>query len=142
MLLFGIICNILSHYVIIDKNHLCIYIICFIISGISGSIMIISLSSIFKRIPIISFYGRYSIIILVSHEIVISFTDRLLYSRFNSFGYIDLVLVLFVLASQYPIILLFKKYIPWFVAQENIIGNEENMNKQRRNEIFHQTHGN
>lgn len=141
VLLFGIICNILSHYMI-DKNHLCIYIICFIISGISGSIMIISLSSIFKRIPIISFYGRYSIIILVSHEIVISFTDRLLYSRFNSFGYIDLVLVLFVSASQYPIILLFKKYIPWFVAQKNIIGNEENMNKQRRNEIFHQTHGN
>ncbi len=54
-----------------DQETLGNHILCFYLCGIAGSLLILSLSSLINKLPIVSYFGRYSIIILATHGILI-----------------------------------------------------------------------
>lgn len=96
------------------------------ICGIAGSLGVLSLAKIFHRIPVISYLGRYSIIILCTHMIPILFLHQInplrLKIGLDSALIFHILLVLIVLILEYLIIIpLLKKYLPYFTAQKDLI---------------------
>ncbi len=73
---------------------------------------------IFKRIPVVSYFGRYSIIVLCTHEMVRKFAKPLLAKLGVANPYI---LALVVLTVCFVIIPLFVKFLPHVTAQKDVI---------------------
>jgi len=92
----------------------------FYTSAISGTLFILLLSKLIKKIPIISFLGRYSIIVLGTHWIIIVMLNRLAFLFTNNWLWITSEVVLIVFISIY-IINFFLKFFPKFVCQEDLI---------------------
>lgn len=81
-----------------------------IISGVSGSLSIIYLCKFIKKVPIISYIGRYSLIALATHSIFIQYLKI-----YNTNPNITLLTLIIILC---PAIYYIKKYFPKFCAQE------------------------
>ena len=86
--------------------------------GIIGTICVLSLSRIVGNLPVISYIGRYSIIILCTHIYIIQITAYLT-SLLGINNFIN-VFILTVLISLF-IIPLFKQYLGYFTAQKDVI---------------------
>ncbi len=94
--------------------------------GIIGTIGILSLSKMIKKLPIISYLGRYSIMILCTHILFYQFLWKYIinyaYSHFNipqlytSFACMIAMCLLYML-----IIPLMKRYLPYICAQKDLI---------------------
>ncbi len=87
----------------------------FYVLGITSTLTLLLLCKIIKQIPILTYIGRYSIIVLCTHFLFAIFVSRLLLISSN------LVLLIAVLALSIASIPLCKKIIPWFVAQKDLI---------------------
>lgn len=89
--------------------------------GIMGTLFIIYVSKTIKDIPIISYCGRYSIMILVTHYPLIKLIKPII-ERWNIPTWRTIFIIwLVLLFISLLIIPLFKKYIPQFTAQKDII---------------------
>lgn len=91
------------------------------IIAISSVLSILFLCKIIKRIPLISYMGRYSIILLCTHHLIYR-PVRVIVER----GGVDGSILSFMVASitvllSTALIPLCIKYIPWFTAQKNLI---------------------
>ncbi len=82
--------------------------------GISGTMIVLYFSKLFKKIPIISYIGRYSIIVLCFHNLVLALFFHTL--KFHT-PYLNLVLTI---ALMYPTIYLVKKFVPFLFAQQSL----------------------
>lgn len=83
----------------------------FYISSFSGIFAILFFSSIFKKVPFFSYIGRYSLIVLGTHSILI------IIFRYLFPGITPWSLGVFVLGSSPFFIYILKKYFPYFTAQ-------------------------
>lgn len=84
-----------------------------VLGGVSGSLSIIYICKYIKYIPIISYIGRYSLIVLSTHILLIP-----LIKNISTNPYINLfILIIF----SCPIIYLFKTYFPKYCAQAPLI---------------------
>lgn len=97
--------------------------------GFFGSFSVLFLSKIIHELPLISWWGKYSLIILVTHDYVmqigIFISKRLL-------GTTDVAFVLAVvltMLSYIAIIPFMKKYLGYFTAQKDIIPVKANYSK-------------
>ena len=89
--------------------------------GTLGVFGVIWLSKLLKKLPIISYYGRYSIIILVTHGTVIHFFAAIL-NRFGISMMTQLWLNLLLTMSSYMLIIPFmRKFMPHVTAQKDVI---------------------
>ena len=89
--------------------------------GIAGTIMVLLISKIIKRLPLVSYWGRYSIIILCTHyPIKTLFKYALLYVMPDS-QLLRFVLFLLTLAACHFMISLMRKYLPHVTAQKDLI---------------------
>lgn len=84
----------------------------FYIAGVSGTICTILLCQRIKHIPGISYLGRYSIIVLGTHYILICLFHSHLQSKLLLFGITTL--------SMFIIIPICLKFFPYFTAQKDI----------------------
>ena len=75
---------------------------------------VLLLCKIVKRIPVISYLGRYSIVVLCIHSEVFS-------SLRNLGVHSTTVITILVLLICWGCIPLFVKYLPWFTAQKDLI---------------------
>lgn len=91
------------------------------ISGFCGLMAILLFSKQIKHLPVISYLGRYSIIILVTHFFVFPYVQRGVDSL--SLPIIPTMLISFVLTmfSYMVIIPLFIKFLPHITAQKDLI---------------------
>ena len=80
-----------------------------VLGGITGSISIIYLCKFIRWIPIVSYIGRYSLIALAMHGILIP------YIRFFINPDLNLLILVLVLC---PTIYVFKTYLPKMCAQQ------------------------
>lgn len=97
-----------------------------LIGGIAGSLAILLLSKMIgRRVPVLSFWGRYTIIILCTQMPFNQLVSRI----WGKVGLIDAIgiwpsvlvhMVVFVIAYEL-IIPLCVRLIPWFVAQKDLI---------------------
>ena len=106
----------------VDADNMWVQLPCFWISGTAGIFFVLFLSRLLNHLPLITYYGHYSIIILVSHLIVIQCLTRLLLPAGMPDGLPSNLLV-FTLTLLLSLLLipLMKKYIPWFVAQKDLL---------------------
>lgn len=89
--------------------------------GTLGVLGVIWLSKFLKKLPIISYYGRYSIIILVTHDTVFHFIAAFL-KRIELPLMVDMSLNLFLTMASYLLIIPFmRKFMPHVTAQKDVI---------------------
>lgn len=89
--------------------------------GIIGTLAILMIAKSIVRIPFVSYIGRYSIVILGVHQIILEDTYRL----FNKLGFSNVMceisVFVVVLALSTLAIPLFIKYVPKFCAQQDLL---------------------
>ncbi len=86
--------------------------------------MIMFIAKMFTRIPFLSYWGRYSIIILCTHIMLV----QLLFRIISHLGLIEtigvwtsyIIVLLITMFSFQLIIPLCIKFIPWFTAQKDL----------------------
>lgn len=89
--------------------------------GIVGTLGVVLLAKWIRKLPIISFYGRYSIMILVTHEILFALFDKVI-CRFCHIPIKSALINILLLAAVYLVLIPFmKKYMPYVTAQKDII---------------------
>jgi len=121
MLICGIIVFFCATPVIFSFNFIPREGVAFVhLCGIAGTMMVLILAKILKRIPLVTFWGRYSIMILCTHEVVILVLSKIM-SRFLH-GIPLLIAVLTVtLLICHLLILFMRKYMPHVTAQKDLI---------------------
>lgn len=90
-------------------------------SGMVGSIFILLLCKQIRRLPFISYIGRYSIMILLTHYIIISYVSKFLGYVFNNTVVLCLITFIITISVSSLLIPLFRKFIPMFTAQKDLI---------------------
>ena len=91
------------------------------ICGILGTMMVILFAKRIGTIPIITYCGKYSIIILCTHVIIYTGLNQLLFHRFEN-GIIKIICIFIVIMTiELDIIPLSKRYLPYVTAQKDII---------------------
>lgn len=88
--------------------------------GIAGTMMVLVLAKMLKSLPLISFWGRYSIIILCTHQIAIMAVDYLLSNTFSGSLLLLMVFLLTILICH-VLILFMRRYMPHVTAQKDLI---------------------
>ena len=89
--------------------------------GTLGVLGVIWLSKLLKKLPVISYYGRYSIIILVTHGTVLHFFAAIL-NRFGLSLTTELLLNLLLTMASYLVIIPFmRRFMPHVTAQKDVI---------------------
>lgn len=96
-----------------------------LIGGVSGTLAVMLLAKMIGHLPFVSGWGRYSIIILCTHIMLI----QLLFRIFEKAGINEalgawpsmFVLLGIVMFSYEAIIPLCIRLIPWFTAQRDVI---------------------
>lgn len=110
------------HYNIIEGNFLLILIL-----SICCALSVILLCKWIKRIPVISYFGRYSIIALCTHNFINRPVDfivsRTPLASLNDGGYFTALFTLALTLACIPVCI---KLIPWFTAQKDLIKIEQN----------------
>lgn len=88
-----------------------------LVIGIVGSIGFLSLARYINHVPIISYIGRYSIIVLITHKVFI-----LVFGHFiKGFDGSEILVFMLVLFAEIPTIFVCKKYFPYIYAQKELL---------------------
>lgn len=90
--------------------------------GAVGTMMTIFLAKIVGHIPVITYWGRYSIMILCTHQIVYQLLDLLLRQIFVHRCWLRTTICFAATMAMYVILIpLMRKYMPHVTAQKNVI---------------------
>ena len=91
--------------------------------GLLGTYGVVMMAKLLKKLPLISYFGRYSIMILVTHlEIIILIKKLLRYIGLNLPDQYILVINLILTLLSYLIIIPFmRKFMPHVTAQKDLI---------------------
>jgi fucose 4-O-acetylase-like acetyltransferase len=90
--------------------------------GLAGVLAVMFISKRLTKIPLISYFGRYSIMILVTHGIVIRLIQPQLFKFHISEWWINaLICTSLTLLVYLALIPLMKRYLPYVTAQKDLI---------------------
>ena len=89
--------------------------------GITGTLFVIISAKMIHDLPFISYWGRYSIMILVTHGLVLQIVVPLFRKTHLPIP-VTIVILLGVVMFNYQILIpLMKKYLPYVTAQKDVI---------------------
>lgn len=97
--------------------------------GIMGTCAVLLLSKILGRVPVLSYIGRYSIIVLCTHVYVIYFMSKCFKGIINNHNMKLLVVYLASVMICLMLIPIVKKYLGVFTAQKDLIKLDNNQVK-------------
>ena len=113
----------MSRHVVYYKNEF--YNTSFIsahICGIIGTMMILMLSKRIGKLPILSYYGKFSIITLCTHYPIYALLNNILFPHLFIYGWrkvlVSFVLIFFIELFLIPIA---ARYLPHVTAQKDLI---------------------
>ena len=89
--------------------------------GITGTLFVIFSSKMIRDLPFISYWGRYSIMILVTHGLVLQIVVPIFRKAHLSVPITTIILLVVVMFSYQLLIPLMKKYLPYVTAQKDVI---------------------
>ena len=91
------------------------------ICGVSGTLLVLLIAKYFRHSPLISFWGRYSIMILCSHVLFITLFGKI--TKYFNLPIIPSFLLVFILTMTICHILIpvMKRYLPYVTAQKDLI---------------------
>lgn len=84
--------------------------------GFLGPLGILSISRLFKYVPLISYIGRYSIIVLITHKVVIQTL-----TLFQCFATNPFIVFIIIILVEVPIIYVCKTLFPYIFAQKELL---------------------
>ena len=94
------------------------------VSGFSGTLAVLLLSSVIKRLPVISYIGRYSIIVLCTHMTIVTLLVAALHflpgAQQTDLMH-SLVFLAVTLVGSMACCWSLSRYLPWFTAQKDLI---------------------
>lgn len=104
------------------QNNYSVNMISLYLGGVSGSYCIILIAKYFQHIPVFSYIGRYSIIVLLTHQPLLFFIRNLFYKIGISQDSIIINLLIFVITIllSIPIISFCIRFLPYCFAQKDI----------------------
>lgn len=88
--------------------------------GIAGTMMVLLVSKMIGRLPLISYWGRYSIMVLCSHNLVLYVMCPLL-KRYLSGGALLFVSFAVAMLACHLLIPLMRRFLPHVTAQKDLI---------------------
>lgn len=88
--------------------------------GIAGTMMVLLISRFLKHLPLVSYWGRYSIIILCTHFPIANVMTALL-SRVMHGTTLLLVTLALTLLACHLLIPVMRKFLPYVTAQKDVI---------------------
>ena len=95
------------------------------LAGCSGSLAMLLLSKMIGRCPVVNYIGRYSIIVLGTHSFFIGIYTPIISRVMPDNAIISKALLfLMVVATCMLCIYIMRRYIPWLVAQKDLISIE------------------
>ena len=91
------------------------------VCGMTGTLGIIFIAKVINHVPFVTYWGRYSIMILVTHSLLLKvITPPILKAHLPMS--ITVMLVLAILMFSYQLLIpLMKKYLPYVTAQKDVI---------------------
>lgn len=90
--------------------------------GLTGVFFVLFLSKAINKLPYISYLGRYSIMLLCTHGIIVYFLNLFLNKYFALSTWTSIFINLAITLSLYVILIPFmKKYMPHVTAQKDVI---------------------
>ena len=105
----------------IKNNNVWINMIVFFIACLLGISFIMILSSVVGKIPFITYFGKYSIMILLTHCLVLQIFLKILILMDFSELITNFVTFILTMMSYLLLIPLMKQYLPYVTAQKNVI---------------------
>ena len=112
--------NIIMH----GDNHYEISCASMYIGGLCGTMFVLMISKWLTHLPVISYIGRYCIVVLLTHVVLIQLMRKLLYHFPINTDYIDLIMFgifAVVIIIEIPIIHFGVKYVPYMFAEKVLI---------------------
>lgn len=116
------ICGGADIFIGFDDNHFKINILGLYMGGISGTMCILMVAKYLKTLPVVSYIGRYSIIVLCTHLLYIFFARNLFYQLHipQEDVVINTLLFIAVVVISIPTIAFVKRYLPYWFAQKDL----------------------
>lgn len=123
ILFFSIVCVYSPFYSLKNNNLNKFAVITMYPCGLLGTLGVIFLSKWIKYIPVIVWWGRYSIMLLVSHVYIYYFIASVIpyFSRQNSSWGVLSLNMLITLCICSILIPFYKRYLPYVTAQKDLI---------------------
>jgi fucose 4-O-acetylase-like acetyltransferase len=92
------------------------------IGGIAGTYFVLMVAKCFRHIPIISYIGRYSIVVLLTHLLYLFVIRNILYQlNIPQNGIIlNLIVFIIIMLLSVPTISFCVKYLPYWFAQKDL----------------------
>lgn len=96
---------------------------CVYIAGVPSVIAVLLIARQLVRIPILSYIGRYSIIVLITHLQIYEWMLKLveMYLPEPDNGYLWIALFLLLILIEVPVIAFCKRYLPYIFAQKELL---------------------
>jgi fucose 4-O-acetylase-like acetyltransferase len=91
------------------------------ICGLSGTLGIIFLAKYLKDLPFFSYWGRYSIMILLTHGLLLQVYIPIIKKIPVSDTLLEIILLVITMFSYNILIPIMKKYLPYVTAQKDVI---------------------
>ncbi len=92
----------------------------FYIRGITGTLCVLYLSKAIVKLPFVSYIGRYSIMILLTHLLVLAVVSMVVSKLICNSDLAYWTTVCVTLISYIVIIPLMKKYLPYVTSQKDV----------------------
>ncbi len=105
------------------SNNFGVSILSLYAGGALGVYAVLTLAKAIKRLPVISYLGRYSIVVLITHfPLIYLFPknwNRMLFHGFEGWCAVEELALLACI--EVPIIALCTHFLPWIFAQKDLI---------------------
>ncbi len=92
------------------------------LGGISGTLCVMFFSKYYRKVPILSYLGRYSIVVLLTHLIYLFIIRNCLYQLHISqhSAWINIGVFVFIIIISLPTIKFCIRWLPYFFAQKDL----------------------
>lgn len=102
------------------ENQFHINPLAFYLRGITGTLCVLYISKALVRFPFVSYIGRYSIMILLTHLLVLAVISMIINKFIHDVDWAYFITVCITLASYRVIIPLMKRILPYVTAQKDV----------------------
>lgn len=105
-------------------NHFDVDCLSMYAGGFCGTMFVLMLAKYFNNIPVVSYIGRYSIVVLITHFVIIYILRVMLYHWEFDTSYLHAIMFgmfLLVVLIEIPTIRFCIKYLPYVFAQKDLL---------------------
>lgn len=103
-------------------------------AGIAGSLAMLLISGAIKHLPLVSYLGHYSIIVLCTHMVIITLLDAAVHflpETYRGTGlFLSLIFFALTIVGSLLCCHILSKHLPWFTAQKDLIPIKKNSDSE------------